>query len=172
MALTGAVAPFGIRDIKLTTLPSGAQVDLPNSQKLSFTERLTSKDLKGDDAVVATSSFSEGLEWELEAGGIAIEAYALMTGRTVTQAGTTPNQTATMHATAGDVFPYFKIYGKVITDAGDLHVKIYKAKITELSGEFKGDEYFVTTCKGKAITDGTNIFTFVRNETAANLPSS
>lgn len=165
--------PYGLREVKLVR--DGSAVSLPAAQKFSFSERIKADELRGDDKLVALVGFAEAAEWELEAGGISLESLAIMTGRTATASGLTPNRTVTMTATGGQVFPYFKVYGKSIGDLGtdDIHAKLFKCKLTEISGEFSEGGFFVTACSGIAIDDGTNgIYQFVQNETAANLPSS
>lgn len=168
--------PFGLRDVKVTNIGGTVQVDLPYGMTLSFKERITSGELRGDDATVSIVAIADALEWELEAGGISLEAYALMTGRTATSAGVQPNRTLTLQGNAGDNYPYFKIYGKSVGDAStdDIHVKINKAKLTgALEGEFKDGEFFVTKCSGVAIDPGAGgIFDIVQNETATTLPAS
>lgn len=175
MALVGSLKPFGIRDIKITNLAGTTQVDLPNAQTLTFTERLTQGEMRGDDATQAIVAFTDALEWELEAGGISLEAYAMMTGRTLATTGTTPAQTNTLSANAGDVYPYFKIYGKSQGDgADDIHVKINKAKLTGgIEGEFKDGEFFVTKCSGIAVDPGAGaLYEVIQNETATTLPAT
>jgi hypothetical protein len=164
--------PFGLRDIKLTDIGSTSQVDLPASQTLEFGERVRSGELTGDDAVKAVVAFAEAVEWSLEAGGISLEAYALMTGRTATESGTTPSQTNTLTGSAGDAFPYFQVYGKSLGEGDDdVHVKLWKCKLTEISGNFAEGEFFVTQASGIAIDDGSNgIWDIVQNETAEDLP--
>lgn len=167
--------PFGLRDIKITDIDGNNQEDLPAGMTMSFTPRVKSGELSGDDKTVAVASISDALEWELEAGGIGVDAWAIMTGRTVSTSGTSPNEETTYTANAQEQFPYFKIYGKSIGDGDDdVHVKIYKAKLTEPpGGEFADGEFFTTSCSGVAIDDGTNgIYEVVQNETAASLPSS
>lgn len=166
--------PFGLRDIKLTNIGGTTQVDLPAARSMSFSERVRSGELTGDDAVKAVVAFSEAVEWELEGGGISLEVYALITGRTATESGSTPNQTNTLVGSAGDSFPYFKIYGKSLGEGDDdIHCKIFKAKVTSIEGDFAEGEFFVTSCSGVAIDDDSNgIFEFVQNETAASLPES
>ena len=167
--------PFGLRDIKLTNIGGTTQVDLPSAQKMTFSERLTSGELRGDDVTKSIVAITDALEWELEAGGISLEAYAIMTGRTLVSAGTTPSRTVTMTAVAGDNYPYFKIYGKSVGDIStdDIHVLVYKAKLTSpLEGEFSDTNFFVTKCAGVAIDNGTKIFDIVQNETAAALPTA
>lgn len=175
MALTGTIRPFGLRDVKVVALPSGTPVDLPNSQTMTFKEVLTSGELRGDDSTQAVVAITDKLEWELEAGGISLEAWAVMTGRTVTLTGTTPSQVNTITAEAGDVYPYFKVYGKSVGDgADDVHILIFKAKCTgAIEGEFKDGEFWVTKASGIAVDDGTNgLYDIVQNETAASLPAS
>ncbi len=168
--------PFGLHQIKLVnfaTVP--VVVTLPNAITMSFKERVKSGELSGDDKTVAVVAYSDALEWSIEAGGINLEAWALMTGRTATTASTTPTRTTTVNADAGTAFPYFKIYGKSLGDGiDDVHVKIYKAKLTKpLEGEFTDGKFFITSCSGIAVDDGTNgIYDVVQNETAAALPSA
>ena len=115
------------------------------------------------------------MEWNLESGGIDLDAYAIMTGRTVTATGSTPNQTETMAWSAGDCLPYFKIYGQAYSDDcdGDYHVKFFKAKLMGFEGTFSEGEFFVTSANGIAVDDGVNgIAEIVQHETAATLPTS
>lgn len=167
--------PFGLRDVKIRGKSAGV-VDLPSARTLSFNERVKSGELSGDDQTVAVVAFADAVEWTLEAGGISLEAYAELTGRTVATTGTTPNQVKTLTGAGGDVYPYVKIYGKSIGDgADDVHVKITKAKVTNIQGQFSDGEFFVTSCQGIAIRDAASsdkIYDIVQNETAANLPNT
>ena len=174
MALTGTIRAFGLRDIKLTPLPTGTQVDLPVAMTLSFKEALVSGEMHGDDVVQAVVAITDKIEWSLEAGGISLEALKVLTGRTIALLGTTPNQTNTVLARAGDVMPYFKIYGKSVGDGSDdIHVLIYKAKLTDgLEGEWKDGEFYIQKCSGIAIDNGTKLWEAVQNETAATLPAT
>lgn len=174
MALTGTIRSFGLRDLKLTPLPTGTQVDLPVAMTLSFKEALVSGEMHGDDSVQAIVAITDKVEWELEAGGISLEAIKVMTGRASTLASTTPNQTNTVLARAGDVMPYFKIYGKSVGDGiDDIHVKLYKCKLTDgLEGEWKDGEFYVQKCSGIAIDDGSKLYEIVQNETATTLAAS
>lgn len=168
--------PFGLRDVKLTNLAGTTQVDLPVGRILSFKERVKSGELSGDDQIAAVVAMSEAVEWSLEAGGISLEAYALMTGRSVATAGSSPNETTTLTGDSQEAFPYFKIYGKSVSEdaTSDIHCLIFKAKIMEApEGQFQDAEFFVTKCSGIGIDDGTNgVFDFVQNETSAALPAS
>jgi hypothetical protein len=167
--------PFGIRDIKLTDLGgSPTQVDLPVAQKLKIAPRISSNELKGGDSLKSVVAFVEAAEWELEAGGISLEALAKLIGGTATTSGTTPNRTTTLSVKGGMNMPYVKIYGKALGEgADDIHCLIYKAKVTEIDGEFANGEFFISSCKGIAVDDDTNgVYEFVQNETADDLPAT
>jgi hypothetical protein len=172
MSLSGPVAPYGMRKITIVP-PTGSAVTLPWARTMKWAEEPETAELEGDDTVVASVTFLKKIDWELEAGGISLEAYAALTGRTVTAAGTTPNRTSTLKLRGGDAYPYVKIYGQVITDAGDVHIKFWKAKLSNIEGEFKGGEFFVTKATGVALEDTTNgMVDIVRNETSTNLPTT
>jgi hypothetical protein len=166
--------PFGLRDIKLTTIPAGTQVDLPAAQQLKVTPTLIEGTLTGDDALKAHAAFIRGAEWEMTAGGITLEAYAVITGRTMATSGTTPNAYKTLTVRAGDAMPYFKIYGKALgVGTDDIHCKILKAKCRSMEGELKEGEFLITKCSGIAIDDDSvGVWQWVQNETAANLPAT
>ena len=174
MPLTSNTKPFGLRQVTLVPLPSGTAVALSAAQTLSFKEALTSGELRGNDATQAIAAIVDKVEWSLEAGGISFDAIKVLTGRTITAAGTTPAQKNTILARAGDTYPYFKIYGKIINDDGsDIHVLIYKAKLTDgLEGEWKDGEFFIQSASGIAIDDGSKMFEMVHNETATTVPAS
>ncbi len=167
--------PFGLRDIKLTNMAGSTQVDLPAATKMAFKTRVVSGEMHGDDALKALQTYEDALEWELESGGIALDAWALMTGRTAVSSGTTPNEIITYTATAGTNYPYFKIYGKALGDeSDDVHVLILKAKLNSgIEGEFGDGEFFVTKCTGLAVDDDvTGIYQVIGHETATALPTS
>ena len=174
MPLTSDTKPFGLRQITLVPLPSGTAVALSAAQTLSFEEALTSGELRGNDATKAIAAYTDKVNWSLEAGGLSLEAIKVLTGRTITASGTTPNQKNTVLARAGDTMPYFKIYGKIVNDDGsDIHCLIYKAKLTGgLTGEWKDGEFYIQSAEGVAIDDGSKLYELVHNETATTVPAS
>jgi hypothetical protein len=174
MPLTSDVKPFGLRQITLVPLPSGTAVALSAAQTLSFKEALTSGELRGNDATVAIAAITDKIEWSLEAGGLSFDAIKVLTGRTITASGTTPSQKNTILARAGDTYPYFKIYGKIVNDDGsDIHVLIYKAKLTDgLEGEWKDGEFFIQSASGIAVDNGTKLYELIHNESATTVPAT
>lgn len=164
-------AAFGLRQVKLTDTAGGAVVYLPAAMMLHFTEKTQSADFAADGVWVAARTMPVGVEWELEAGGISLEAYAKMTGRTATAVGVAPNRTVTMNGDGGTDFPYFRIYGQAVDDVtGDVHCVIYRCKVQEIEGTLRNGEFFVTSCAGIGVDDATNgLFQFVQHETKVAL---
>ena len=176
MALDDQSKPFGLNQVRITNTAGDTQAILDASQTLSFAERVVSAELMGSDQIVSVSSRSVGVEWSLEEGGIPLQAYAIMTGRTLVSSGTTPGIVYTLSGAGAECFPYFKIYGKALGEGctEDIHCKILKAKITgNIEGEFSEGEFLVTSCSGIGVNDSTGYaFHFVSHETAEDLPSS
>ncbi len=168
--------PFGIHDIKLTNMAGNNQVDLPYAQTMQISERLVSGELRGDGRTVSVVSEVDALECSLEAGGISLEAYALMTGRSATESGSTPNRTNTLTGSGSSRLPYFKVYGKSLGDGDDdVHVKLFKCKLTAgLEGSLADGEFLMSGLGSIiCIDDGDNgIWDIVQNETAGDLPTS
>lgn len=166
--------PFGLKEIELYSITGATKVQLPAAQELTYEERIVTSELKGDDQLVSAQSISEAVEWSMQSGGIPIDAYALMTGRTVTTSGTTPVASSYLDIDAGRCYPYFQIRGKSISDdcASDFHIRFRKAKLTAIEGALKGGEYWMTKCEGLAISDGVAIASFIQNETATALPAA
>jgi len=145
---------YGLRDVKVADFPDGANaVDLPAARTLGFEERIATSELEGDDVVVSVHSSVAALNWTLENGGIDLDAYGKLTGRTPV-AGTGE---VTLSAAGGDSFPWLRIWGQSIGDEGDdIHVKLFKCKVTAVSGTWGLNEFFVTACSGIAIPDGSD----------------
>lgn len=158
--------PFGLRDILLISMDNEESADLPASRTLAFKERVMSAEFTGDDELQGVTTIPIGCEGDLENGGISLNAYAMMTGHTLTPgAGTN-----TLEGDSSS-FPYFQIFGKSVDDeGGDIHCKIFKAKLTEpLQGDFKYGEFFVTKMKFVGVKIGRKAFEFVANDEEQDL---
>jgi hypothetical protein len=163
--------PFGINAIKLVR--GATTVSLPVDRVLKFKERTISGELMGSGKIAAVATKLIAVDFELEAGGISLEAVAVMTGRTVVVAGTTPNESTKLTGLAAQDYPFFIIRGQALgAGTDDLHCYIYKAKLTDgLNGDFQDGQFFMSAVKGTGIDDGTNgIYDFIQHETAAALP--
>lgn len=173
--------PYGIRDLKLTPYTDGpgivlaaTSVDLPNMQTLSFSETEEFSELRGDDRVIATRGQGAQVEWEVESGGIALAAWAVLTGGEVILTGTTPNRVTTMRKRATDARPYFRIDGQSISDSGgDVIARIYRARVNDtVEGEFADGEFFTTSASGLGLPlvgDFDLLYDFLQRETSTSL---
>lgn len=170
--------PYGLRDVKLTpyltaTTLGTTSVDLPNSRTFSFEEAEEFEELRGDDKVVATVGKGASVSWELESGGIDLEAYQTMNGGTIVETGVAPNTIRTYSKKSSDVRPEFKVEGQAISESGgDFHVVLYRAKATDsLSGELSDGTFWLTSASGSALPARLSgktdlLYEFVENDTA------
>jgi hypothetical protein len=172
--------PFGIRDIKLIpytdatcTVLEDAAIDLPYARTLSFSEAEDFEDLRGDDQLVTSHGSGAHVEWEIESGGISLEAWGAMSGGAVTVTGTGSTQVKSYKKLTTDVKPCFRIEGQSISDSGgDVHCVIYRAKVTDsLEGEFTDEEFFLTSGSGMgygSLVTGEEewLYDFIQNATA------
>lgn len=172
-ALPALTLPYGLRDIKLTPISAagvlGTAVDLPASQTLSFSEAEEFVEIRGDDKVQGVRGRGAQVDWELEAGGISLEAWAVLSGGTLTSSGTTPNRIKKFSKKGADARPYFKAEGQAISDSGgDVHGVLFKCKVNDtLEGEFADGEFWVTSASGIAIPNVTDdLYDLIQNETA------
>jgi hypothetical protein len=185
MALADRALPYGLRDVKLIELNAtgtaevGAPVDLPVSRTLSFSESEESQELRGDDSVVSTRGSGPTMDWDLEAGGIKLEAYRIMAGGTIVTTGSSPNLKKTYTKKTTDGRPYFKIRGRAINDnGGDLHAIIYRAKVEgTIEGSMGDQEFWITSCSGRGFgsfeaSHLDKVYEWVHNETAEEISTS
>lgn len=176
--------PFGLRDIKLTRYTDGTAtvldttvVDLPIARTLSFSETEEFTELRGDDELQATHGSGAIVEWELESGGISLEAWSVLSGGVVTESGIAPNRSKRIRKNNKQVRPYFKIEGQSMSDAGgDMHCVIWRAKVTEsLEGEFADSEFFLTSASGQGlgsrmVSNYGDLYEFIQNESETAIP--
>jgi hypothetical protein len=164
---------YGLRRIMIKKGASAA-VQLPVSRTFTFKPILQVGELEGDDVTAEAFTSLKGMDIDIEAGGISIDAWATLTGKTIpVVSGVTPNQVWTLTGTGGDVYPYVKLAGQARgSDGGAMEVVFYKAILTDLQGAFKNGEFVITTGKMKAIPDSANadkVYDIISKETAATL---
>lgn len=170
--------PYGIRDCKVTPFLDdqletlGTPVDLPNMQTFSFSEAEDFTSLRGDDRTVTTRGQGAMVEWELEAGGLSLEAIKVMYGGVITESGVAPAVKRVFRKKSRDSRPFFRIEGQAISDSGgDVHAIVYRCKATDnLEGEFADGEFWTTGASGEGLpsmaaeTDDV-LYDFVENAT-------
>lgn len=181
MAPTPTALPYGMRDVKLTPYTDGAgtildtvSVDLPYMQTFSFSQVEEQQDLRGDDKQIAVRGKGAIVEWSLEAGGINLTAWTILTGGQVIEAGIAPNRQWILRKKSTGEPPYFRAEGRAISDSGgDFHSIVYRCRTTDkVEGDFKDGEYFITKASGEGLplilTEEEDIlYDFIYNETAA-----
>lgn len=168
--------PFGLRDIKLTALDaagavSGTAVDLPNAQTMTFEESEDYTTLRGDDKNVASRGQGASVKWSLEAGGINLDAYAILNGGIVTTSGTGSTAKDSYTKLDTDARPRFKAEGQSLSESGgDFHTVLYNCKTDgKISGEQADGAFWITKADGTAIgaVSTGKLYDFVRNSTTA-----
>jgi hypothetical protein len=180
LAIATNALPFGMRDIKVTPITAnvagaityGTFVDLPAAQTLSWNTTEDYEQVRGDDIVQGEHGNGRLIEWELAAGGISVDAAAVMLGGTVSSTGVTPNVVKTLAWLGTTAAPYFRIDGQAINDnGGDFKVVIYRAKATGgMEGEFADGSFFTSGISGNGYANADNeLFDLVHSETAANI---
>jgi hypothetical protein len=180
MADATLALPYGLRDTKITpytddagtTIGTSAK-DVPNARTMTFGEAEDFEELRGDDKVVAIRGKGASVEWEMEHGGISLDAYADMAGGTVTTTGITPASVTTYTKKVTDQRPYFKAEGQAINDnGGDFHTVLYKCRASAgLNGEMSDGTFWLTKAKGVSLPSliaGQEdvLYEFIVNETA------
>ncbi len=165
--------PFGLRDVKLSPLTAGVPgtaVDLPNSRTFSFEESEDFEELRGDDKVRATRGKGGSVSWELEAGGISLEALVVLNGGTVAVTGTGSTEKKTYTKKVTDSRPEFQAEGQALSESGgDFHVVLPRCKVNgNISGEMGDGAFWLSGASGIAMgkTSDDTLYTFVQNATA------
>ena len=170
--------PYGVRDCKLTpyndaqgTVLDNESIDLPNMQTLTFSEKEEFQELRGDDKLITTRGKGAQVDWSIEAGGMSVKAWAVMSGADVIETGLTPNRKIILRKKATTTRPFFRIDGRIVSDSGgDVHVRIYRCRCNDsIQGDFKDGEFFVTSAGGVGLPllDDTNdlLYDIIRHET-------
>lgn len=184
MPLSTIPLPYGLRDVKLTAYTSdaattlvGSSTDLPYSRTFSFSEAEEFEELRGDDKIITTRGKGAQVEWDLESGGLSLEALKVMAGGTIAETGVAPNQKKTYTKKVTDVRPFFKVEGQAISDSGgDLHCVLDRCRVTgNVEGEFGDGEFWLTAASGVALPSNIAgrtdvLYEFVQNETAVAIP--
>ncbi len=169
--------PYGLRDVKLTpytdalgTVLGSVSYDLPNSQTFSFSDAEEFQELRGDDKLVTTHGQGAQVEWSLEAGGVSLAIWKILTGGTLTETGLTPNRQIRLRKKSTDSRPYFRVEGQAISDSGgDMHAVVYRCRAnSNIEGSFQDGSFFITSASGTGLPllDDANdlLYDFIQNE--------
>jgi len=174
--------PYGVRDLKLTQYLDAlgmvlgpSSVDLPYIQTLNFTEAEEFSELRGDDKLITTRGRGSMVNWDLEAGGLSIAAWAVITGGSVIERGLTPDREVELQKKATQTRPWFRIDGKIISDSGgDVLVRIYRCRANgDVTANFTDGEFQTSSVTGVGypLLDDTNdlLYSIFRRESTSAL---
>jgi hypothetical protein len=177
MAVSAETKILGINDLKIseitvdnsTTLTYDTPVDIPGITSLQVSPNFVEKELRGDETVLDKYSKLDSINWSIANVIMSLDALAIMIGGAVTTSGVTPAEKKIYSLLSTDLPKYFKMEGQsVYSDAGDVHVTLYKCKASSVQYELRGEEYATVSASGTAI--GTikdkKIKEIVINETA------
>lgn len=162
---------FGLRQVVLTDFAGSNAVTLEAAMMFHFTEDIQTEEFVVEGVRIGVESFTIGVSWELEAGGLGLAAYGLLTGRTPVQTGSFPTRSNNLAALTPNSFPYIRIYGRARDDAiGDMHCRVHRAKLSAIEGTFRDGQFWVTSCAGVAVQHATlGFWEFVQHETATTI---
>ncbi len=174
--------PYGLRDVKITpyaddggTVLGEVSYDLPNAQTFSFNETEEFQELRGDDRLVAIHGNGAQVDWSLEAGGVSLTIWAILSGGELISTGLTPNRVEIMRKRGSDVRPYFRVDGQVISDSGgDIVARVYRCRCNDkIGGDFADGQFHITSASGQGLPliDAKNdlLYDIIRHETKSTL---
>lgn len=184
MAVSNNALPFGLREVKVTPINTdgtyGTRVKLPAGQTFSFTESEDFEELRGDDRLIAERGAGPLVDWDLEAGGISLNAYQVITGGVIEETGVDPDVVKTYTKDGYDQRPYFRVEGRAISDSGgDIHCVLFRCRANgDISGEFADGSFWVTSISGRAYppveADAQGkfpLYKFQQNQSETELPA-
>lgn len=177
--------PYGLRQLMLTpysdaqgTALGTISYPLPVAMTLGFSETEQYDELRGDDVLVAVHGRGPQVDWSLEAGGISITAWSIISGGIVIESGVAPNRITRYRKSGDDVRPYFRIDGRAISDSGgDLKARIYRAKANgRLQADLRGGAFQTSRIDGiglPMVGDGGRwLYEFIRSEAESAIPGT
>lgn len=185
MTLAVNALPFGLREVVLNRIQAdgtlGPDIKLPASRTFSFSETEDFEELRGDDRLIAERGQGPSVDWDLEAGGISLQAYQVMAGGEITDEGTDPALERVYSKGGYDVRPYFQVRGRAISDSGgDVMCTVFRCRANgDISGEFTDGSFWLTSCSGRgyppveANAEGKfPLYEFRQRQTAAQIESA
>lgn len=177
--------PYGLRQLMLTpytdaqgTALGNTSYPLPVAMTLGFSETEQYDELRGDDVLVAVHGRGPQVDWSLEAGGMDITCWSLLSGGSVIEEGVAPNRVTRMRKSGDDQRPYVRIDGRAISDSGgDMKSRIYRCKANgRLQADLRGGAFQTSRIDGVGLPmvgdGGRWLYEFVRSEQESAIPGT
>lgn len=142
--------PYGLRRVWITpytdtdgTILGDTSYRLPLAQTLAFTETEDFDTLNGDDkSAVAIQGKGATVDGSLEAGGLDLQCFSIISGATLTESGTGATLKRVVRKKGSDARPYFRVEGQVISNGGGDNVaRIFRCKA---NGKIQADMKYGT----------------------------
>lgn len=185
MAAVPDALPYGLRQLMLTpytdaqgTVLGSTSYPLPVAMTLGFSETEQYDELRGDDVLVAVHGRGPQVDWSLEAGGISITAWAIVSGALVIEEGVAPNRVTRLRKSGDDQRPYFRIDGRAISDSGgNMQTRIYRAKANgRLQADLRGGAFQTSRIDGVGLPmvgdQGRWLYEWIRHENDTAIPGT
>lgn len=160
------------------TATYGARVYVPGVRTISASPDVLSKELFGDNAVLARTTKLRGMNGTAECAKWSLDIIKNLIGGTLTDSGSTPNMISTLSIKNTDFGGYFKLEAQILgvelpssTSTGDVHLVWWKAKLSNFDLGANMEDYSTPSFDIAGVqrsSDG-KIFDLVYNETAAAL---
>jgi len=177
--------PYGLRQLMLTpyvdmqgTVLGGTSYPMPVAMTMGFSETEQFDELRGDDVLVAVHGRGAQVDWSLEAGGIPIKAWSIISGGMVLEEGVTPNRKVRLRKSVDDLRPYFRVDGRSVSDSGGNVVgRIYRCKANgRIQGDRRGGSFMTSSIDGVGLPlvgdAGRWLYEWIQNETDNPLSST
>jgi hypothetical protein len=179
------ILPYGIRQIRLTpyldaqgTCLANVSYPLPVAMTLGFSETEQYDELRGDDVLVAVHGRGPQVDWSLEAGGMNMTCWSLLSGGSVIEEGVAPTRVTRMRKSGDDLRPYVRIDGRAISDSGgNLKTRIYRAKANgRLQADLRGGAFQTSRIDGVGLPmvgdGGRWLYEFIHEEHDSAIPGT
>lgn len=177
--------PYGLRQLMLTpysdaqgSILANTSYPLPAAMTMAFSETEQFDELRGDDILIAVHGRGPQVDWSLEAGGLPIKAWSIVSGALVIEEGVAPTRRTRVLKSGDDQRPYFRIDGRAISDSGGSVVgRIYRAKANgRLQADLRGGAFQTTNIDGIGIPllgdAGRWLYELIQNETDVALAAT
>jgi hypothetical protein len=174
---------YSVEDGKIAALtadPSGGSatygslIDVPGIKTVGIKPEISNVSLTGDNVELESDSALKAIVMTVANAKMSLDALGVMLGGTTTDSGTGAAEIARYRRIGTDAFSYFKFEAKTPTNGtdnigGDVHLVVYKAKLTDIDFGFAEQDYAIVswTARGVFRTADAFLFDLVFNETAA-----
>jgi hypothetical protein len=152
----------------------GALIDIPGIKKVALTLEIETKELRGDNRRLDSSSLLVGCSLAFGKAKLNLDASAVIAGGTVVDSGVAPAQKATWSRAAADVMGQWKFEARTPgngTDVvgGDGHLVVYKLTGTAHPLGLAEEDYqlYDVEASGAYLDSTGKLFDLVLNETSA-----